>query len=397
MFDCVVIGAGPAGCTAATVMAEQGCSVLLVERESMPRHHVGESLMPEVYWPLQRIGMLDKMKQAGFVEKRSVQFVSHSGKESAPFYFDEHDPRDCSRTWQVERAEFDQLLFENAREKGVDCRDQTRVKQVRFDGPRAVGVQIEADGSAPEEIACQVVVDASGQQAFLATRLGLRRDDPELRKAAVWGHFHNAWRDVGKNEGATVILHTADKLAWFWNIPLAQNVVSVGVVSDTDRLFSTSRDPRAVFQHFLQQCERMNERLGDATLVNDKFYVNREFSYATRRHAGPGWVLIGDAFGFIDPIYSSGVYFAMCSAERAGDCIVRAIRDGDLSGERLGEWCESFKQGAQWVRKLVDKFYTPDFSFGSFMKRHPEHRGGLTDLLIGRIFHENAGDLFRDM
>ena len=230
-YDCIVIGGGPAGSTAAALVAQAGPSVLLLEREAMPRFHVGESLMPESYWTLQRLGMLDAMRQSDFVPKQSVQFVNASGKLSAPFFFKEHDPRECSQTWQVERAKFDQMLFDNAAAKGADCVDGARVVEVLFDGQRACGVRVQLDGQS-REIAATVVVDASGQAALLGNRLGLLREDPELRKAAVWTYYRGAVRDSGDNGGATIILHVNDRQAWFWFIPLARDVTSIGVVGD---------------------------------------------------------------------------------------------------------------------------------------------------------------------
>jgi flavin-dependent dehydrogenase len=125
--------------------------------------------------------------------------------------------------------------------------------------------------------------------------------------------------------------------------------------------------------------------------------VAKEFSYKTTRHSGEGWVLVGDAWGFIDPIYSSGVYFALKSGEHAADAIIEGLRTGDTSGKQLGRWIDDFEGGTKLIRKLVDAYYTNEFSFGRFMKMHPEHRGNLTDLLIGRIFYDGAGRIFEDM
>jgi flavin-dependent dehydrogenase len=123
----------------------------------------------------------------------------------------------------------------------------------------------------------------------------------------------------------------------------------------------------------------------------------KEFSYTTSQHAGDGWILVGDAYGFIDPVYSSGVYFALEMGIRAADAVVEGLAKDDVSAKQLSKWCESFNEGSQWLRKLVHAFYTKEFSIGRFMKEHPEHRGGVTNLLIGRIFHEGAGELFDDM
>jgi len=396
VYDCIVIGGGPAGSTVGTLVAEAGFSTLVLEREKMPRFHVGESLMPETYWTLERLGVLEQMKRSDFVKKVSVQFVSHSGKESQPFFFKEHDPRECSQTWQVERADFDHLLFQNAAGKGADCRDEMRVRDVLLEGERAVGVRVEPAEREACDVAAKVVVDATGQQSLLAGKLGIRNDDPKLRKAAIWGYYRGAKRDPGEHGGATVIMHTTDKSSWFWYIPLSNDVTSIGVVGDNDYLLKGRGKPASVFEDELVRCPGLVERLMNAELVS-RFRVAKEFSYTTEKHSGDGWVLVGDAFGFIDPIYSSGVYFALKSGEMAADCIVDGLKNGDCSGEQLGKWTGEFKEGSKWIRKLVSAYYTNEFSFGHFLKEHPQYTGNLTDLLIGRIFHDGAGRIFDDM
>ncbi len=395
-YDCIVMGGGPSGCTAAAIIAAAGCSTLLVEREPVPRFHVGESLMPEVYWTLRRLGLLERMQTSHFVKKGSVQFVSHTGKESQPFFFREHDPRECSQTWQVERADFDKLLFDNAAEKGAECHDRTRVLAVLFDGPRATGVRLQTDGGETREVTCRVVVDATGQQALIAHAAGLRVDNSQLRKAAIWNYYRDARRDEGENGGATIILHTQAKRSWFWFIPLSQNITSIGVVGDNDYLLKARGKPADIFGEELERCPALGERLIDAERVGE-FRVAKEFSYSTRQQAGDGWVLVGDALGFVDPIYSSGVFFALRSGELAADAIVAALGQGDTSGAKLGGWTHEFQAGVQWIRKLAEAFYTDEFSFGQFLREHPQSRGNLTDLLIGRVFYEGVGRIFDDM
>ena len=395
-YDVVVLGGGPAGSSVATVVAAAGHSTLLVEREKMPRFHVGESLMPETFWPLQRLGLIDKMKQSDFVEKHSVAFVSHSGKESNPFFFREHDPRESSSTWQVERADFDKMLFDNAREHGADAIDDTRARDVIFAGDRATGVVLRDAAGNEQTIEAQVVVDATGQQALLANKLGIREVNPNLKKVAIWTYYRNAYREPGEHGGATIILHTRDKESWFWWIPLKNGITSVGCVGDRDYLLDGRGKPEEIYQEELDKCPKLQEWLADAQR-SDEYRVAKEFSYSTKQHAGPSWVLIGDAWGFIDPIYSSGVYFALHSGVLAGDAIVEGLANSDLSGEQLGKWTAEFGEGTQWIRKLVHAYYSNEFSFGHFMKEHPEHRGNLTDLLIGRIFYDGAGRIFDDM
>ena len=395
-YDCIVVGGGPAGGCAAALIAEAGFSTMLVEREKMPRFHVGESLMPETYWTFERLGVLDKMRQSDFVKKVSVQFVNATGAESQPFFFKEHDPRECTQTWQVTRADFDQMLFDNAAEKGAECHDQTRVMDIVREENRVVGVTLrKADGEL-REVRSQVLVDATGQQAFLANRLGLRVDNPELRKVAIWGYYRRARRDPGEHGGATIILHTRDKSSWFWYIPLADDVTSIGVVGDRDYLLKGRGEPSEVFEDELVKCPALVERLMEAELTSE-FRTAKEFSYSTKQNAGDGWVMVGDAWGFIDPIYSSGVYFALRSGELAADAIVAGLGNGDTTASQLSGWYEDFSAGTMWIRKLVDAYYNNDFSFGRFLRDYPQHAGNLTDLLIGRIFHDGAGRIFADM
>ena len=396
-YDCVVIGAGPAGGAAASIVAEAGLETLLVERETVPRFHVGESLMPETFWPLQRLGLTERVRQAGWQIKKSVQFVTHKGTESAPFFFRQHDDRDCSDTWQVERSEFDKMLFDRAGELGADCHDQTRLTDVLFDDDgRAVGVVVRDLDGQSKEIECKVVIDGSGQQSFLANKLGLKEVNPDLKKAAIWGYYRDAIRGDGDNEGATIILQTQSKESWFWFIPQSRGITSIGCVGDNDYLLKGRGTPQETFEEELERCPGLKSRLAPATRLGG-LKTAKEFSYMTRQHSGDGWVLIGDAFGFIDPVYSSGVYFALEMGVRAGEAVVQGLERNDLSGEALGVWADDFKQGAVWVRKLVHAFYTKEFSIGRFMKEHPEHRGNLTEVLIGRVFHEGAGKMFEDM
>ena len=396
-YDVVVIGGGPAGGSAAATVAEAGFETLLIEREAMPRFHVGESLMPEVYWPLQRLGLTERVKRAGWQAKKSVQFVTHNGRESEPFFFSQHDDRECSTTWQVERSEFDKMVFDRAAELGADCFDRTRLMDVIFDeSGKATAVVVRDSSGVEHTIEAKVVMDGSGQQSFIANKLGLKEINPDLKKAAIWTYFRGAVRGEGDNEGATIILQTKTKNSWFWFIPLSRGITSIGCVGDNEYMLKGRGKPEQVFDEELTRCPGLAHRLENATRLGE-IKATKEFSYMSKQSSGDGWVLVGDAFGFIDPVYSSGVYFALEMGIRAGDAVVEGLRKDDVSAEQLGAWAESFREGASCLRKLVHAFYTKEFSIGRFMKEYPEHRGNVTDLLIGRIFHEGAGRMFGDM
>ncbi|MCG8648251.1 MAG: tryptophan 7-halogenase [Pirellulales bacterium] len=396
-YDCVVIGGGPGGGAAASIVASGGLETLLIERDAVPRFHVGESLMPETFWPLERLGLLDRVRSSGWQTKKSVQFVTHRGTESEPFFFRQHDDRPCSTTWQVERSEFDKMLFDRAGELGADCHDRTRLTDVLFDeSGKATAVKVRDAQGEERVIDCRVVVDATGQQSFLANKLGLKMINPDLKKAAIWGYYKDAVRGEGDNAGATIILNTESKESWFWFIPLSRGIVSIGCVGDNDYLLKGRGKPGEVFEAELQRCPGLTPRLMGATRLGD-LRTAKEFSYMTRSSVGDGWVLVGDALGFIDPVYSSGVYFALEMGIRAGDAIVEGFRKNDLSKQQLGGWIESFQEGVYWIRKLVQAFYTKEFSIGRFMKEHPEHRSSVTDLLIGRVFSGGADRMFKDM
>jgi flavin-dependent dehydrogenase len=393
--DVLVIGGGPAGATTSTLIAQKGYRVQLFEREKFPRFHIGESLIPETYWVLERLNMLDKMKASPFVKKHSVQFVGSSGRLSEPFYFSEHKPHECSQTWQVLRSEFDQMMLDNAREHGVEVFEETRVLDVLFEGERAVGLRVAGPDGVAREVRAQVVVDASGQSTMIASRFKLRVADPELKKGALWTYYQGAYRDTGRDEGATMVLSTTGKKGWFWYIPLHNDIVSVGIVTDFAELFGGRDDHETIYQQQLDNCPAVKDRVSQGKRVAG-FYATKDYSYRSRQAAGDGWVLVGDAFGFLDPLYSSGVLLALKSGQLAADSVIEGLAKGDTSGAQLGGWSNEFCRGMDRMRRLVCEFYN-GFSFGRFVKVYPELKGHLTDLLIGDLFDGHVDEVIEPM
>ena len=403
MADVVVIGGGPAGSTVSTLLAQQGVQVELFERERFPRFHIGESLIPETYWVLKRLNMLPKMQASHFVRKYSVQFVNAGGKLSAPFYFWDNKPHECSQTWQVARSEFDQMMLENAREHGVGVHEGVRVVDVIFEGDastprsagRAVGVTIRDDNGKLREVRAKVVIDASGQAGLIQNRLRLRVWDPVLNKGAIWTYWEGAYRDTGRDEGATMVLQTANRNGWFWYIPLHDNIVSVGVVAPFDYVFKNRASYEQTYQDEVERCPAVKERVSPGTRVTG-YFATKDYSYRATRVAGDGWVMIGDAWGFLDPLYSSGVLLALKSGELAADAIVEALKAGDTSAAQLGKWGPVFSAGVDRMRRLVCEYYD-GFSFGQFVRRHPDLRGTVTDLLIGDLFTDRVDKVWQPM
>lgn len=398
-YDCIVIGGGPAGATTATLLAQHGRRALVLERTRFPRHHIGESLMPQTWWTFKRLGILDRLKASDFVRKESVQFVNAEGRESAPFFFADRDPNEWSTTWQVRRDEFDKMMLDNAAEKGAEVRYGVRVREVLFEGDRAVGVRTMGADGQQQDIHAKVVVDASGQSGLLSRQLGLRYCDEFLRHSAVYAHFKGCYMDEGRNAGAIIVLHTRDRKGWFWYIPLRakDRVVSVGVVAPPSILTSgRDADPATILQEEIENCPALAKRLEGAERIS-QVYVIADFSYRSRRIAGNGWVLVGDAFGFLDPVYSSGVLLALKSGEYAADAIHSALNDRELSGARLGCFGPRLATGMQTIRRLVYAFYDPRFRIGAFVRQHPQYHDHIVRILIGDVFNDDVNEVFTAM
>jgi flavin-dependent dehydrogenase len=385
-YDAVIVGGGPAGSSAAAVLAEKGRRVLVVEREKFPRYHVGESLMPYCYFPLERLGLIEKMKASHFPKKYSVQFVNTDGRLSQPFYFFQQLQHEASTTWQVLRSEFDQMLLDNARAKGAEVLEETTVRDaIREDGV-VRGVRATGRGGEALEFRARVVIDASGRDALAITRNGWKQRDPYLDKIAIWTYYKGALRDPGLDEGATTVAYVPEK-GWFWYIPLPDDVVGVGVVAEKHYLYSDSRDPAAIFRREIRRNPWIERHLAPGEPFGP-FRVTGEYSYRSRECAEDGLVLVGDAFAFLDPVFSSGVFLALRSGELAADAVDAALAAGDVSPARFAAYGEEVRRGLEAMRRLVYAFYDHEFSFRTFLKAYPQMKGDLTDCLIGNLFRD---------
>jgi flavin-dependent dehydrogenase len=381
----------------ACLVAREGRSVTLFERETEPQFRIGESLIPGTYWTLERLGMLDEMKASSFPRKYSVQFYNPAGRASAPFYFNEFEPHESSITWQVLRSEFDPMLRRNAERNGAEVVLGASAQDVLFDGDRVCGVRVKLDSGEARDYTARVVVDATGQSALISRKLKMGGSLPELKKAAVFSHFHNARRDTGIDEGATLVIHTSNENGWFWYIPMPNNRVSVGVVGDIDYLFGDrSLEPQAIFDREVGLCGEIRDRLTHANQVFP-IKVRKDFSYRSHRNAGNGWLLVGDAYAFLDPIYSTGLLLAFKSGEMAADAIDDAFKTNDFSPELLGRYREEFDAGMNSLKRIVYAYYCRGFSFGKFLRAHPECRQGIIDMLSGNVYRRDVTAVFEPL
>ena len=383
-YDVIVIGAGPAGSAAAALLAEQGLRVVMIEREKFPRYHIGESLIPFTCHPLKRLGLLDAMRKSEFVKKHSVQFVAPSGKASQPFYFATRYEAEVAQTWQVLRSEFDQMLMEHARARGALVLEETKVRELLQEGGRTTGVRAQDRFGSTLDFHAPMTLDCSGREAFAPTRLNWRVPEPKLNKVAVWTYYRGAKREPGRDAGATTVAFVPEK-GWFWYIPQHRDMVSVGVVAEGKYLTRDGvREPKDIFEREIGQNLWIKQHLASGTQTGPH-YLTSEFSWRSRYCAADGLLLAGDAFGFLDPVFSSGVMLALKSGVLAADTIRAAFDDRDFSAERFTEYSRTMREGLENMRKLVYAFYEPGFSFRALTDKHPDLAGDVTDCLSGDV------------
>jgi flavin-dependent dehydrogenase len=384
--DVLIIGAGPAGASTAAILAEHGHKVLIVEKAKFPRYHVGESLIPFTFGPLERLGMISKMRGSHFVKKYSVSFVQPDGRRSQPFYFHtRYDKETVAQTWQVMRSEFDQMLLDNAREKGAEVMEETTVIQLlKNDSGRVIGVEVKTKDGQVKHLHAALVVDASGKEAFASNRQGWRIGDPYLNKVAIWTYYKGSKRAEGMDEGGTTIAFVPEK-GWFWHIPMHSDMVSVGIVAEGKYLTRGGiKDMKEMFYREIGENQWIQEHLSTGTCTGE-FWITSEYSRHSKYGASPGLLLVGDAFAFLDPVFSSGVMLAIKSGVMAADAIHEAFVAQDMSPERFAAYGQNIRQGIENMRKLIYAFYDPNFSFKDVVMQYPETGPEITDCLSGDI------------
>jgi flavin-dependent dehydrogenase len=382
--DVAVIGGGPAGSTAAALLARRGYTVIALEKAHHPRFHIGESLLPMNLPVFERLGVLDKVRAMG-VFKRGADFETNTERGYNTYAFDRAIGTSPPHAYQVWRQDFDKMLFDHARECGADAREGHEVVLAEQDGPRDTRLDVCTDDGHSYRIQARYVVDASGRDAFLSARKKLRRKNAEHQSAAIFGHYRGAERRAGEDEG-NISIYSFEH-GWMWMIPLPGGVMSVGAVCRPDYL--KQRKGRTV--EFLLDTLKRNaalwRRVEHAELIGNEVRVTGNYSYDSTRMGGPGWVLVGDAFAFLDPVFSSGVYLAMSGAEQAVNVVDAALRDPSTEPAMLRKLEKRQRAGMARFSFFIYRFNGPVMQQ---MFRQPRNTWQLEQGVISML----AGDLF---
>jgi flavin-dependent dehydrogenase len=346
IYDVAIIGGGPAGSTAATLLAKAGRRVIVFEREKFPRFHIGESLLPFSMQQFDRLGVREKLDRT-FLPKYGGEIMAACGTRGVKFYFKDGFRSRRDRAYQVTRSEFDKLLLDHSRENGAEVHEETEVTRLDFLEDR-VKIDIEASGGEKSIVEARYLLDCSGRQTLLGGLFDLKHTYDHLQKFSVFAHYDNVDRLSGKD--ATLIRMVRGLDRWFWMIPLTDTRTSIGVVMDTETFRKTKLAPEPALEKFIAEQPLMTERMTNAVRVSP-VYSAGDYSYRNKRLTGERWLLVGDAAGFIDPVFSSGVFLAMMSAEKAADTLDEVLRD-ESQRPRL------FRKYSRTVNRVMDIYLT---------------------------------------
>jgi flavin-dependent dehydrogenase len=381
--DVAVIGGGPAGSTTAALLAGRGHSVILLEKAHHPRFHIGESLLPMNLPLFERLGVLEQVRALGVV-KPGADFEADNERGYNSFAFARALGNSPPHAFQVWRADFDRMLFQHARSCGVSAREGHEVVQCEQLGPRDSRLEVRT-GEGSYAVQTRYVVDASGRDTFLSARRRLRRRNKLHQSAAIFGHFRGAETRPGEDAGNISIYRF--EYGWMWMIPLPEGVMSVGAVCRPDYLKQRRSPPLEFLRATLQRNPGLWRRVEHAELIGDKVHVTGNYSYDSRRIGGPGWMLVGDAFAFVDPVFSSGVYLAMSGAEQAAKAIDAVLRAPEQEKAVLRRLERRYRSGIRRFSFFIYRFNDPVMER---LFRRPSNRLQIEQGMISML----AGDLF---
>ena len=382
--DVLVIGGGPAGSTASGILAERGWRVVLLEKDHHPRFHIGESLLPMNLPLLDRLGVLDQVRAIG-VPKPGIEFCSNrQGGNTQTIYFDKADDGIPSHAYQVRRAEFDHLLLRNSEDRGVEVREGYRVTQVTRTPGQFTLVEARDETGDLRRWKARFLIDASGRNAFLATRLGIKQRSQRHNSAAVFGHFEGVERREGRDAG-NIGLYWFEH-GWFWIIPLRDGVTSVGAVCWPDYLKTRRKGVDDFLWDTIGLCPGVAQRMHDARLLGAATATGN-YSYRASKLYGDGYVLLGDAYAFVDPVFSTGVYLAMNSAELGATAVDACLRQGTMKVPELRRFEREVRRAIRRISWFIYRFTTPAIH-DLFMAPRADlgMEKAVVSMLAGRVF-----------